>query len=332
MVQSSPADPKKVHVVQTWKHDRPTITCRFDPTGTYVLTGGEESMARRFTVSDGSMTALAGGHDSWVMSAACGVAGSSAVTGGAEGKLVWWDLSAPTPAPVRVVAAHQGWIRAIAVSPDGQRIASAGNDRVVRVWSGTDGSLIRELPGHGRDVYSLLFVDNDRLLSGDLMGVIKDWTVSSGQEVGTFDAKALHTYEAGQRVDFGGVRSLAVSPDRTLLAAGGLHKASNPLGAVHEPLVQLFKMETRELVRSQTVEGITQGVVWRLLFLSDGTLMGVCGGGNGGILAYWKPDADKEFHQFKLPNIARDVDSHPDGVQLVTAHHDGQVRLSRMAD
>jgi WD40 repeat protein len=192
--------------------------------------------------------------------------------------------------------------------------------------------LIRELPGHGRDVYSLLFVDNDRLLSGDLMGVIKDWTVSSGQEVGTFDAKALHTYEAGQRVDFGGVRSLAVSPDRTLLAAGGLHKASNPLGAVHEPLVQLFKMETRELVRSQTVEGITQGVVWRLLFLSDGTLMGVCGGGNGGILAYWKPDADKEFHQFKLPNIARDVDSHPDGVQLVTAHHDGQVRLSRMAD
>ena len=63
------------------------------------------------------------------------------------------------------------------------------------------------------------------LLSGDLMGVLKQWDVASGKLVRTFDAKPLHTYEGGQQVDYGGVRALAVSPDGKWLAAGGLYKA-----------------------------------------------------------------------------------------------------------
>jgi len=39
--------------------------------------------------------------------------------------------------------------------------------------------------------------------------------------------------------------------------------------------------------------------------------MGVSGGVTGGILLFWKPDAEKAFHKFQLPALARDMDLHP---------------------
>ena len=39
---------------------------------------------------------------------------------------------------------------------------------------------------------------------------------------------------------------------------------------------------------------------------------------------------DKEFFKLKLPNTARDLDLHPDGLQLATVHGDRQLRISRM--
>jgi WD40 repeat protein len=143
--------------------------------------------------------------------------------------------------------------------------------------------------------------------------------------------QALHTYEGGQQVDFGGVRALAISPDEKWLAAGGLYKATNPLGAVHEPIVLLFNWESQKVEKQQIAEGITGGVVWRLRWLADGSLMGISGGSTGGFLLFWKPDADKDYFRFQLPNIARDMDLHPDGLQVATAHHDRHVRITRLA-
>ena len=46
---------------------------------------------------------------------------------------------------------------------------------------------------------------------------------------------------------------------------------------------------------------------------------------------FWKPGEKDEFHSLNLGNVARDLDLHPDGVQLLTVHHDGKLRISRMA-
>lgn len=325
-------DPKQTHVVSQWPHDRPLNACRFDPAGRFVFCGSEDAVVERFKLADGTRTILTGGHDTWVRALANSKDGSHAMSGGCDGKITWWDAAADAPIPVRSVDAHKGWIRSLDVSPDGTLLASGGNDNQVRLWNAADGTLVRELAGHQRHVYSVAFHPNGQfLLSGDLTGVLKQWEVASGKESRTFDAKPLHSYNDGQRVDFGGIRAMAVSPDGKWLAAGGLYKASNPLGAVHEPIVLLFDWESQKLERQLIAEGITQGVIWRVRWLGDGSLMGLSGGANGGFLIFWKPDADKDYFRFQLPNIARDMDLHTDGLQVATAHHDRHVRITRLA-
>ncbi len=203
---------------------------------------------------------------------------------------------------------------------------------MVRLWKAADGTLVKELAGHTRDVYSVIWHPTGQfILSGDILGNIKQWDVAEGSVIRTIEAKEIHTYNsAGQQVDFGGVRALALSPDGKYLAAGGLHKASNPLGAVHEPLVMLYEWESGKLSKQQVTEGIPGGGLWRLQYLPDGTLVGASGGSTGGWLLFWKADQEKAVHKFQLPNILRDMDLSPDCRQVATAHHDKNVRVTVM--
>jgi WD40 repeat protein len=319
-------------MVSQWPHDRPLNACRFDPAGRFVFCGSEDAAVERFNLADGVRTVINGGHQTWVCALACSKDGVHVVSGGCDGKIIWWESAAAEPKPIRSINAHKGWIRSLDVSPDGTLLVSGGNDNVVRLWNINDGSLVREFIGHPRHVYCVAFHPQGQfILSGDLIGRLKQWDVATGKEVRTFDATPLHSYNGGQQVDFGGIRAIAVSPDGKWLVAGGLYKATNPLGAVHEPLVLLYDWETQKLEKQLIAEGITQGVIWRLQWLGDGSIMGLSGGGSGGFLVFWKPETEKDYHRFQLPGLARDMDLHSDGLQVATAHFDRHVRVSRLA-
>jgi WD40 repeat protein len=324
-------DVTQAHFIGEYVHERPIVSCRFDPLGRYVFAGSEDFSVQRWALADGAKTPFAG-HESWVRSIGFSKDGAVTLTGGYDGRLVWWPTDAATPAPIRTIDAHQGWLRSLAVSPDGTLVATCGNDASVRLWKMEDGSLVRELAGHERPVYTVQFhPGGEFLLSGDLVGVVKQWNVASGEAARTFDAKVLHSYNGGQQVDFGGVRAIAVSADGKFVAAGGLHKASNPLGNVHEPIQLLWEWESQKLLQTHIAEGIPNGSLWGSVFLSDGTQMGVCGGISGGLLLFWKSEQDKDYFRFGLPALARDVDVHADGVRVATAHFDNRVRLTRLA-
>lgn len=140
----------------------------------------------------------------------------------------------------------------------------------------------------------------------------------------------MHTYEGGQQVHYGGVRGLAVSPDKKWLVAGGLHKASNPLGNVQEPLLLRFEWESAKLARSQVTEGTPNERIWGLHYHADGFVVAAIGGGKGQ-LVFWNDTEDKAFHAFNLPASARGISVHLDGIQVATTHHDAKLRITKLA-
>ncbi|MGE3819698.1 MAG: WD40 repeat domain-containing protein [Isosphaeraceae bacterium] len=330
------AEPEKAHVSAEFVHKAPLIACRFDRKNPHVFASAEDGSVQRWDLNATEPAKAAPvpylGHESWVFALAPHPDGQTVLTGGGDGKLIWWSASSEKPEPARVVEAHAGWVRSIALSPDGQTVATCGNDRIVRLWAFADGAPLMELPGHDRPVYRLMFTPDGRsLISADLLGRVIVWDHRPGKEGRRLDAGKLYKYEGGQGVDYGGVRDLALSPDGTYLACAGLVEASNPLGAVSNPAILIFDWRTGQEFKLIRPKDDSKGVMWGLRYHPDGFLIGASGGTSGGRLWFFKPEGPNEFHKFALPNTARDLDLHHDGLRLATAHHDGKLRVTTLA-
>ncbi|MAS94955.1 MAG: hypothetical protein CMO55_17295 [Verrucomicrobiales bacterium] len=84
-------------------------------------------------------------------------------------------------------------------SPDGKLMATAGYDRVIRLWDSKDGEPVREIESHNGAVYDLAFSPDGAILasaSGDSTG--KLWRVSDGERLDTLNQPQAEQY----RIDF----------------------------------------------------------------------------------------------------------------------------------
>lgn len=324
-------DVTNTKVVLDWTYERPLLACRWDPQGRFVLTSAEDNLLQRFNMTDGKVSALPAVHDSWVQAIAMAPSGNVAISGGGDGRLVWWDTSADEIKPMRKVDAHESWVRSVDISADERWVVSGGYDRSVKLWDVASGELVNHWQAHEMNVYAVRFLaDNRRLLSGDLKGVVHLWDIEKETSQAQFDAAALHSYNGGQRVNFGGIRALAANAAMTEFVAGGLHKATNPLGAVHEPLALRFTFAESKLVNTHATDGIPGGGLWRVEYLTEDLVVGVSGGSTGGFLLFWKTGTDPTVHKFKLPSLARDMDVSVDKKRIATAHHDHHLRISEI--
>jgi WD40 repeat protein len=324
------ADPTQTRPVKDVKYTSPLLACRFDAAGRFLFASAQDQTVQRIDLADGKLTSLAG-HQSWVRALAGHPTEPLLVTGGYDGKLVWWPADAAEPKPLREVEGHQGWVRAVAFSPDGATLASCGNDGLVKLWSATDGTPVADLRGHDCHVYNVAFHPSGAaLVSADLKGVVKEWDLTKRAVAREFDAKVLYKYDPSFRADIGGIRAIAFSADGSLLACGGITDVSNAFAGIGKPAVVLLDWATgkqRHLLRPKAE---FQGLVSGLAFHPDGFLVGT-GAGSGGMLWVWAPDQPQSTFTLKLPTNARDLALHPDGTRLAIAFFDNTARLYDMA-
>jgi WD40 repeat protein len=230
-----------------------------------------------------------GGHESYVTGVA--VAGKKAISGGYDGKLIWWNLE--DGSKLRTVEAHAKWIRRVVATPDGSTVASVGDDMIGRLWDAESGTLKHELKGHKEitphHYPSMMHAcaispDGKFVATGDKVGHIVVWEIASGQSVATMEAPLLYTWDPVQRRhSIGGVRALGFSPDGNLLAAGGIGLIGNIDHLEGPPRVEVFDWRNGQRTHEFSGEG-SKGMVERLIFLPDGEKLVSIGGANDGFV------------------------------------------------
>ena len=327
--------PDKTKLESEHKHDRPLTNCVWDPQSRYLFFGAEDHAVHRLDVGNQTLTHLAG-HDSWVRAIGVTSDGKWLITGGYDGRLAIWPADAAEPKPQKLVDAHQGWIRALAISPNSELIATCGNDRLIKLWNVKDLSLAGEFTGHASHVYNAGFTkDGSRLLSCDLHGIVKAWTLSPAEPaaekgqpapVDVIKAESLAKYDTTFRADIGGARGLTFSEDGNTLALAGITNVTNAFAGIGEVIVVLVDWQQNKAKTQLECKDKQKGTVWGVAYHRDGYWIGACGG-SGGFLIFWKGEAAQEVFKMKLKSDARGMSLSPDGTKVAVAHSDSHLRV-----
>lgn len=153
---------------------------------------------------------------------------------------------------IKTLTGHKDGVLALAFSPCGKFLATAGEDNTIRLWSTPDGIEIQTLEAHEGDVRALAFdQDGDIFASGSWDKTVKIWRTEDCSTLATAakhgaavnclafspDGKLLYSgsddgtikvfsspkggFERSLSPDMGDIKALAVSPSG-LLAAGGV--------------------------------------------------------------------------------------------------------------
>ncbi|MEY2428750.1 MAG: hypothetical protein QOJ40_1635 [Verrucomicrobiota bacterium] len=152
---------------------------------------------------------------------------------------------------VRVLEGHKDALYAIALSPDGETLASGSYDQKIKLWNLKTGKEIRTLSGHNGCVYRLSFRPDGKILaSASADRTVKLWDVASGERRETLSQSFKELY------------AVAFTPDGARLAAGG---ADNRIRVWH--ISPTAAETTNPMLNSLFAH---EGVILNLVFSADG--------------------------------------------------------------
>lgn len=318
-------DPKAAHSLADWEHNSKLLCCCVDPTGKFVVAGAIDYTIQRWEIASGKKTALIG-HDNWVRTLGFSPDGTTLYSGGYDGRWIAWETAAETPQPRQTVETNHGWVRGLAVSHDGQRIATVGNDRTVKVWSARDGKLLYQCDGHPQITYCVQFVPKTYdLVSGDVIGNVYHWNGDDGKLLRKMDGADIHNM-IGDIAPFGGIVNLAFSRDMQRLTSCGLHKTSNAPAGNRRAVALSFDWKTgNKLPKQESIAKELDSTMWCVQYHTSGVMLGIVEKEIG----FWKNGEEELFHMLATPSDIFDFDLHPNQTDLFTAHFDGHVRSWR---
>lgn len=167
-------------------HSQAVNSLAFSLDGQQLASGSSDRSVKLWQVATGELLITLTGHKLKITTVALNAAGILA-TASADSTIGIWQNNKMQ----RQLTGHVGSVTAIAFSPDGQMLASGGEDRSIRLWDTQTWTCRQVLPGHAWQVSSLAFISGGEvLLSGSWDKTVKFWQVDTGKE---FDLLAGHT-------------------------------------------------------------------------------------------------------------------------------------------
>jgi hypothetical protein len=203
--------------------------------------------------------------------------------------------------PAGEIDAHEALVHHLAVNPKGTALASAGFDKVVKLWRLPSMKPLRELKGHSGPVYCVAFdPKGDRVASASQDKTIRVWDAANGKTTLTLEG---HTDTVG---------SIAYTPDGKHLLSGSADKS-----------VRLWDAADGKELKTL---GSHAGAVYSVAVSPDGKYFASAG-------------SDKTIKIYSAANrkLLRELKGHeevviglafsPDGDSLASVSHDKTIRI-----
>ncbi|MBD2501702.1 WD40 domain-containing protein [Anabaena azotica] len=192
---------------------------------------------------------------------------------------------------------HQGWIRTVSFSPDGQYILTASDDCTARLWN-LKGKQLVKLQGHEDTIWCASLSQDGRYIataSSDQTARLWNW---QGQQLSIITGHQ------------GCVRSVCFSPDGQYIVTAGDDRTARLWNFSGQQLAQFLGH---------------QATVWKVSFSPDGKYIATAG--DERIVRLWNIKG-KLLERFSgHQDCVWDVAFSPDGEYIATASSDGTARL-----
>jgi WD40 repeat protein/tRNA A-37 threonylcarbamoyl transferase component Bud32 len=218
-------------------HTGAVVAVVFTTDGAAVVSGGADKTLRLWDAATGAERARFGQTPQSIGCLAALPGTGNVVAGQGASIRVWDPLKGQE---VQRLAGHTDAVRGIAPLPGGQRLLSAGDDRILRLWDLSSGRELHRLAGHRAAIAGIALSPDGRFAaSAGRDQTLRLWDVARGHEVRTFP------------VPRGPVLAVAFTADGTML-----------LSAHFDTTLRLWQVDTaRELRRFSGHRQMVTGAV-----------------------------------------------------------------------